>query len=283
VNTLIDYRYQQHFKAKKGKNGEGQNKTGHSSEDIVLKVPVGTQILDDDKVTEIADITEEGQIVKIVEGGAGGLGNSHFKNSVNQAPRRTTNGKPGEEKWIWLKLKLLADIGLIGKPNAGKSSFIRSVTNAKAKVGDYPFTTLRPQLGIVKVYNKEIVIADIPGIIENAHIGKGLGDKFLAHIERCSVLLHILDISDKDPVKNYKTIREEMKMYNDNISKKFEVIVLNKIDLSNDEKTKKIISKLKTFTNNEIFTISTFNKSECKKVINFASRFVNQITNRSKG
>lgn len=204
VNTLIDYRYQQHFKAKKGGNGAGQNRTGASSADIVLKVPLGTQILDDDKVTEIADMVEEGQKVLLAEGGRGGLGNLSFKSSTNQAPRRTTSGEPGEERWVWLKLKLIADVGLVGMPSAGKSSFISAVTNARAKVGDYPFTTLKPQLGVVSLYDREFVIADIPGLIEDAHMGKGVGDRFLAHIERCAAILHIVDMSAETPWKIIK-------------------------------------------------------------------------------
>jgi GTP-binding protein len=268
VNTLIDYRYQQHFKVKKGKNGEGQNKTGHSSEDIILKVPIGTQILDEDKVTEIVDITEEGQKVLLAEGGIGGLGNARFKTSVNQAPRRTTLGTLGEEKWIWLKLKLIADIGLVGMPNAGKSSFIRKVTNTKAKTGDYPFTTLKPQLGVIRIDNtKEVIIADIPGIIKNAHLCKGLGHKFLAHIERCSVLIHIIDASAGEPILDYQTIRNEMSLYNKVLAAKKEIVVLNKIDLLNDKEIKNRLIEFKKLLNQNIFFISTFDKKSCEKVV----------------
>ncbi|MDR2075005.1 MAG: GTPase ObgE [Holosporales bacterium] len=274
VNTLIDYRYQQHFKAKKGENGKGQNKTGRSSEDIFLKVPVGTQILDADKITEIADITEEGQTILLIEGGNGGLGNFHFKSSTNQAPRRTTNGHLGEEKWIWLKLKLIADIGLIGLPNAGKSSFIKAVTNTNAKVGEYPFTTLSPQLGIARVHDSELVVADIPGIIEDAHSGKGLGDRFLAHIERCSILLHIIDISSDNPVKNYEIIRKELIFYSESMPRKPEIIVLNKSDLSDNDEIHKTVLELKNYTKNEIFALSAFNREDCRKVIEYASQFV---------
>lgn len=275
ANTLIDYRYQQHFKVKKGGNGMGSNRTGHSSEDIVLKVPVGTVILDEDKITEIADMTEEGQVVLLAEGGQGGLGNAHFKSSITQAPRRTTAGFPGEERWVWLKLKLIADIGLVGMPNAGKSSFIRAVTNAKAKVADYPFSTIRPQLGVILLNNRELIIADIPGIIEDAHLGKGLGDKFLAHVERCSVILHIIDLSSDDPIQNYLAIREEISAYNNTMYKKPEVIVLNKSDIIDEDEVARIKKDFQKITDNEIFVISAINlDGGCREVVNYAANFV---------
>ncbi len=276
VNTLIDYRYQQHFKAKKGGNGAGQNKTGKSGEDIILKIPVGTLILDEDKITEIADMTEPGQKVLLVKGGTGGLGNSHFKTSLNQAPRKTTPGTIGEERWIWLKLKLIADIGLVGMPNAGKSSFIRAVTNAKAKTGDYPFTTIKPQLGMVKLYDKEIIIADIPGIIEDAHIGKGLGDRFLAHIERCAVLLHIIDISADDPLENYLKIRNEINVYNNIMHLKPEIIVLNKCDVVDQNVVNETVGKFQKYSTAKIFTISALQHQGCDEVITYASKFVDK-------
>ncbi len=275
VNTLIDYRYQQHFKAKKGGNGEGQNKTGRSSDDIILKVPIGTQILDEDKITEIADMTEENQVVLLAEGGKGGLGNSHFKTSITQAPRRTTTGTPGEERWIWFKLKLIADIGLVGMPNAGKSSFIRCVTNANAKVGDYPFTTLKPQLGVISFHDREIIIADIPGLIADAHTGKGLGDRFLAHTERCSVLFHIIDISTENPLANYKIIRNEIDLYNNTMCKKSEIIVLNKVDLLPQSDVKKISTEFEKYTQNRVYTISAINGKNCKRMfLNYAATFI---------
>lgn len=274
VNTLIDYRYQQHFKAKNGRNGSGQNKTGKSSDDIILKVPVGTQILDEDKITEVADMVEEGQSVLLAEGGKGGLGNAYFKTSVSQAPHRITLGTPGEERWIWLKLKLIADIGLVGMPNVGKSSFIKAVTNANAKIGNYPFTTLKPQLGVVQFYGKEIVIADIPGIIKDAHAGKGLGDRFLAHIERCSVLLHIIDVSADNPLESYKTIRNEIKAYNNTMYMKPEIIVLNKCDLLSCSETGAIVSKFELYTGNKIYTVSSLNKEKCREVITQAVNFI---------
>jgi GTP-binding protein len=260
INTLVDYRYKQHFKAMRGRNGEGQNRTGRSGEDIILKLPVGTQILDDDKETEIADLTEEGQTILLAEGGRGGCGNALFKSSTNQAPRRTTLGQVGEEKWIWLKLKLIADIGLLGMPNAGKSSFIRTITNVKAKIADYPFSTTKPQLGVVTVYDDEYVIADIPGLIENAHAGKGLGDKFLAHIERCSAFIHVVDISEPDPFTNYTKIRNEINLYNELLGKKPEVIVLNKTDLLFPEQADNIIREFKNRCPNETFAVSIINE-----------------------
>jgi GTP-binding protein len=274
VNTLIDYRYQQHFKAKKGGNGAGQNRTGRSSDDVVLIVPVGTQILDEDKVTEIFDLSSEGQKVLLAQGGIGGFGNSHFKTSINQAPRRINCGTSGEEKWIWLKLKLIADIGLVGLPNAGKSSFITAVTNVKAKVGDYPFTTLIPQLGVVCYDTTEIVIADIPGLIEEAHLGKGLGDKFLAHIERCSVLIHMVDISTTNPFKDYINIRKEMKKYSDNIYQKEEIIVLNKEDIVDKNAATYILNTFRKRTKKHVFCASTTNQNDCRKITMKAAEFI---------
>ena len=274
ANTLIDYRYQQHFKVPKGGNGSGQNRTGKSSDDMILRVPVGTQILDEDKVTEIADLTKEGQMVLLVEGGKGGLGNAHFKSSITQAPRRTTKGFEGEEHWIWLKLKLIADIGLVGMPNAGKSTFISAMTNAKAKIEDYPFSTVRPQLGMVRLDDKELVIADIPGIIEDAHLGKGLGDKVLAHVERCSVILHIIDASSEDPIDSYFKIRNEIELYDENLYKKPEIIVLNKADIVEKAILEKLKKKLSSETGKKVLAISAATKEGCSDVINFASTFI---------
>lgn len=276
VNTLIDYRYQQHFKARKAGNGEGQNRTGKSSPDIILKVPVGTQILDDDKFTEIADLTEEGQTVLLAGGGKGGLGNSSFKSSTNQAPRKTTKGQPGEEKWIWLKLKLIADIGLVGLPNAGKSTFISAVTNVKAKIEDYPFSTLVPQLGMIKLGDKEIVIADIPGLIEDAHMGKGLGDRFLAHVERCAVLVHLIDCSSENPIENYKIIRNEIDLYNNTLYKKPELIVLNKSDIVDQDDLERIKNDFKSKLKKDVFVISAATRTGCLDIIHNAASFINK-------
>lgn len=276
VNTLIDYRYQQHFKAKKGGNGAGQNKTGKAADDIILRVPVGTQILDEDKFTEVADLTEEGQLVMLAQGGKGGLGNSYFKTSTNQAPRKFQYGAPGEERWVWLKLKLIADVGLAGMPNAGKSTFISAVTNARAKIDNYPFSTLTPQLGMIKFDDKELVIADIPGLIEDAHLGKGLGDKFLAHIERCSVILHIVDASSEDPWGNYQTVRTELERYDNTLFKKTEVIALNKVDIITNEQAEKLKNEFKEKSKNEIFMISAVTREGCQNLVNYLATFVNK-------
>ncbi|MDR0640747.1 MAG: GTPase ObgE [Holosporales bacterium] len=275
VNTLIDYRYKQHFKAKKGGNGAGQNRSGKSAEDIILLVPVGTQILDEDKVTEIADLTERGQTVLLAQGGKGGLGNAAFKSSVNQAPRKTTNGTVGDERWVWLKLKLIADIGLVGLPNAGKSTFISAVTNAKAKTAAYPFTTLSPQLGILRLDDKEIVFADIPGLIEDAHAGKGLGDRFLAHIERCKILLHLIDISVEDPIASYHAIRNEIQIYGHGLNAKIEIAALNKTDVIDPSLATEIQNKLELVTGNKVFLVSSLNRSGMKELINYAASFIN--------
>jgi GTP-binding protein len=230
LNTLIDYRYQQHFKAKKGGHGMGANRTGAGAEDVVLKLPVGTTILAEDKETVIADLTEAGQRIVLAQGGKGGRGNARFKSSTNQAPRRADPGTPGEEMWIWLRLKLIADAGLVGLPNAGKSTFLASVSAAKPKVADYPFTTLTPHLGVVTVDDDDFVLADIPGLIEGAHEGAGLGDRFLGHIERCRVLLHLVDATEDDPGANYLKVRAELEAYGHGLGDKPELVALNKCD-----------------------------------------------------
>ncbi len=238
LNTLIDYRYQQHFKAGTGIHGMGQNRTGAAGEDIVLKVPVGTQIFEEDKTTLIADLDEEGQEVMLARGGNGGFGNVRFKSSTNQAPRRANPGAPYEERWIWLQLKLIADAGLVGLPNAGKSTFLSAVSAAKPKIADYPFTTLHPNLGVVKAGADSFVLADIPGLIEGAHEGTGLGDKFLGHVERCRVLLHIIDAFEDDPAQSYRTIRRELAAYGAGLAEKPEIVALNKCDTLGDEELK---------------------------------------------
>src|SRR5246500_4557795 len=214
LNTLIDFRYTQHFRAPRGKGGSGANRTGAGGDDLVIKVPVGTQILaDDEERTLLADLTEPGQRVVFLEGGIGGRGNASYKSSTNRAPRQHQTGIPGEEMWVWLRLKLLADVGLVGLPNAGKSTFLNSVSNASAKVGDYPFTTLRPQLGVVRHKGREFVLADIPGLIEGAAEGAGIGDRFLGHIERCRVLLHLVDANDPNVATSYRIVRDELEAY----------------------------------------------------------------------
>jgi GTP-binding protein len=235
LNTLIDFRYQQHFKARRGHHGEGSNRSGAKSDDIVLRVPVGTQIFDEDKETLLFDLTEPHQRIVLCKGGDGGFGNAHFKSSTNQAPRHSTPGWPGEERWIWLRLKLIADAGLVGLPNAGKSTLLAAVTRAKPKIADYPFTTLHPQLGVVYVDEKEFVLADIPGLIEGASDGAGLGTRFLGHVERCGVLIHLVDGTQEDVAAAYKTIRAELKAYSPVLAAKPEILCLNKCDALSEE------------------------------------------------
>ncbi len=230
LNTLIDYRYQQHFKAGRGGHGMGRDRAGPKGEDAVLKVPVGTQVLEDDNETLIADLRQSGERVRLAKGGNGGFGNAHFKSSTNRAPRRANPGQEGEERWIWLRLKLIADAGLVGLPNAGKSTMLARVSAARPKIADYPFTTLKPQLGVVEVDGKSFVLADIPGLIEGAHEGAGLGDRFLGHIERCSVLIHLIDATGEDPVLAYRTVRKELKAYKAGLAEKPEIVAFNKID-----------------------------------------------------
>ncbi|MFC2951384.1 GTPase ObgE [Marinicaulis aureus] len=231
LNTLIDYRYQQHFKAKGGRPGEGSNRTGASAEDLVIKVPVGTQIFEEDEETLIADLDTPGERVLLAKGGNGGFGNARFKSSTNQAPRRANPGQPGEQRTIWLRLKLIADIGLVGLPNAGKSTFLAAVSAAKPKIADYPFTTLHPNLGVVRVgEGQSFVLADIPGLIEGAHEGAGIGDRFLGHVERCAALLHLVDGTQEDVVGAWRTVRGELEAYSQDLAKKQEIVALNKID-----------------------------------------------------
>jgi len=224
LNTLIDYRYQQHFKAPKGTNGMGKDRHGANGKDVVLKVPVGTQIFDEDRETLIHDFTRLGEKFVLAEGGNGGFGNAHFKSSTNRAPRNANPGQPGEERWIWLRLKLIADAGLVGLPNAGKSTFLSAVSAARPKIADYPFTTLHPQLGVVNAGGREFVLADIPGLIEGAHEGAGLGDRFLGHVERCRVLLHLVDATCEHAGKAYKTVRNELEAYAGELTDKIEIV-----------------------------------------------------------
>lgn len=241
LNTLIDFRYRQHFKAERGQNGAGRDCSGRKGETLVIKVPIGTEIIADDGETLIKDMLEPYERFKIATGGDGGYGNAMFKTSTNQAPRRADSGQPGTEMWVWLRLKIIADVGLLGFPNAGKSTFLSAVTAAKPKIADYPFTTLHPNLGIAKSDDDEMLIADIPGLIEGAHDGIGLGDRFLKHIERCAILLHLIDITEQDVVARYKAIRKELKLYSQKLNAKKEIIVLNKIDaLPSDEIEKKL-------------------------------------------
>ena len=240
LNTLIDYRYQQHFRAQKGRGGAGANKTGAKGRDLVLRVPVGTQILDDDKETVLADLTEPGQRTVLLRGGDGGFGNAHYKSSTNQAPRRADPGWPGRELWVWLRLKLIADAGLVGLPNAGKSTLLSRVSHARPKIADYPFTTLHPQLGVVRLDDDtEFVLADLPGLIEGASEGAGLGTRFLGHVERCAVILHLVDGTEEDVVGAYRAIRHELAGYGHGLAAKPEIVGLNKIDAIDPEAVEK--------------------------------------------
>lgn len=261
-NTLIDYRYQQHFKAQRGANGAGANRFGAYGSDIVLNVPVGTEILDENGENVIVDLLEDGQTFLIAHGGKGGRGNNKFKSSTNQAPRKFEKGTKGEELWVWLQLKLIADVGLLGLPNAGKSTFLSVVTRAKPKIADYPFTTLKPQLGVASSHNREFVIADIPGLIENAHTGYGLGDRFLAHLERCKLLLHIVDASQKDPISAYRTVRYELSEYGNKVDEKPEIIVLNKCELLSDIDIAKITDDFSNLFNRKVFIISAVSNDD---------------------
>jgi len=256
LNTLIDFRYTQHFRAPRGKGGAGRNRTGAGGDDLVVRVPVGTQILDDDKEHVLADFTEIGQRIILFRGGDGGRGNASYKSSTNRAPRQHGTGWPGEEAWVWLRLKLLADAGLVGLPNAGKSTFLNAVSNAKAKVGDYPFTTLHPKLGVVRHKNVDFVLADIPGLIEGAAEGAGVGDRFLGHVERTRVLLHLVDANLEDVAAAYRTVRDELDAYGEGLTDKDEVIALNKCDLIDDELAAALSAELAEESGAPVFAVS---------------------------
>ncbi len=267
LNTLIDFRYQQHFFAKNGQHGMGQNRTGRSGEDIVLKVPVGTEVLDEDQETVIADLTEVGQRIEIARGGNGGFGNLHFKSSTNQAPRRANPGQPGIERTIWLRLKLIADAGLLGLPNAGKSTFLAATSNARPKIADYPFTTLHPNLGVVGVDGKEFVIADIPGLIEGASDGKGIGDRFLGHVERCAVLLHLIDGTSETIAEDYQTIITELEKYGGDLAGKPRVTALNKIDALDDDERTEARETLEAASGRRVYLMSGVSKEGVQAVL----------------
>ena len=275
LNTLIDFRYQQHHKAKRGENGAGQNRTGKSGEDLILKLPLGTQVFEEDNKTLIYDFTKISEEFIAAAGGKGGLGNTRFKSSTNRAPRKFTKGTQGEEFTIWLQLKTIADIGIIGLPNAGKSSLLASVTNANPKIANYQFTTLNPNLGVASYDDKEITIADIPGLVEGAHKGTGLGIQFLKHIERCKSLLHLIDITSEDLKKSYQQVKNELKKYSNKLTKKKELIVLNKIDLIDEKEVNHIIKDFKKNTKSEVIALSTFNKSSVSKI---KSKLLNYVS-----
>ena len=266
LNTLIDFRYQQHHKAQRGENGSGQNRSGKGGKDLILKVPLGTQIFEEDNKTLLYDFTKIGEEFIAASGGKGGLGNTRFKSSTNRAPKKFTKGAIGEEFTIWLQLKTIADIGIIGLPNAGKSSLLAAITNATPKIANYEFTTLNPNLGVASYDNREITIADIPGLIEGAHEGTGLGTKFLKHIERCKSILHLIDITNENLNKSYNQVKNELKNYSSQLMKKKELIVLNKTDLMNEETTKKIVKEFSKNKNCEVLTLSTIKKESISKI-----------------
>ena len=275
LNTLIDYRYQQHFKAERGKDGSGKNKTGKGGEDLYLKVPLGTQVFEEDNKTLIYDFKSQKEEFLVASGGKGGFGNTRFKSSTNRAPKKFTKGGQGEEFWIWLQLKTIADIGIIGLPNAGKSSLLASMTSANPKIANYKFTTINPNLGVASYDDKEVTLADIPGLIEGAHTGTGLGIKFLKHIERCKTLLHLIDITEDDLFISYNQVRKELSKYSKDLVKKKEIVVLNKTDLIDEEEKKEKIKKLKNRLKKNIFFMSTMDK---KSVSDIKSKLVNYVS-----
>ncbi|CAA7618777.1 GTPase ObgE [Magnetospirillum sp. UT-4] len=267
LNTLIDYRYQQHFKGERGHHGMGRNRTGGKGEDVVLKVPVGTQILSEDKEEVLADLTAAGERLVLLRGGDGGFGNLHYKTSTNQAPRRGDPGWPGQEMWVWLRLKMIADAGLVGLPNAGKSTFLAAVTRARPKIADYPFTTLHPNLGVVYLGGDEFVLADIPGLIEGAHEGAGIGDRFLGHIERCRVLLHLVDGTEDDVAEAYRVVRGELSAYGGGLDEKPEVVALNKCDSLPAEDIKAKLEALAEAVGRPVHTLSAVSGIGLKPVL----------------
>ncbi len=275
LNTLIDYRYQQHFKAERGKDGSGKNKAGKGGEDLYLKVPLGTQVFEEDNKTLIYDFKSQKEEFLVASGGKGGFGNTRFKSSTNRAPKKFTKGSQGEEFWIWLQLKTIADIGIIGLPNAGKSSLLASMTSANPKIANYKFTTINPNLGVASYDDKEVTLADIPGLIEGAHTGTGLGIKFLKHIERCKTLLHLIDITEDDLFISYNQVRKELSKYSKDLVKKKEIVVLNKTDLIDEEEKKEKIKKLKNKLKKNIFLMSTMDK---KSVSDIKSKLVNYVS-----
>lgn len=282
LNTLIDYRYQQHFKAERGHHGMGRNRTGAKGKSLTLLVPTGTQIFMEDKQTLLADLTTEGQTVVLLEGGRGGKGNTQFKSSTNRAPRQFTHGEPYQELWVWLRLKLIANAGLIGLPNAGKSTFLSRVSSAKPKIADYPFTTLHPQLGVVTVGTETFVLADIPGLIEGAHDGVGLGDRFLGHIERCQTLIHLVDGTEEDIASSYTTIRQELERYSSIVSSKPEILVLNKSDALQKEEIQLKVKILKKLSGVTPFVISTITGAGIPEVLTATLKIIhkNQYNNK---
>ncbi|WP_295726904.1 GTPase ObgE [uncultured Bartonella sp.] len=276
LNTLIDYRYQQHFKAKTGMHGMGRNMTGAKGADVILKVPVGTQIFEEDNETLICDLTEVGQKFCLAKGGNGGFGNLHFTTSTNRAPRRANPGLEGVERTIWLRLKLIADCGLVGLPNAGKSTFLASVTAAKPKIADYPFTTLHPHLGVVRVDGREFVLADIPGLIEGAHEGVGIGDRFLGHVERCQVLLHLVSAQEEDVSKAYQIIRDELEAYGHGLSEKPEVVALSQVDILDEETKLQKQKQLEQISGKKIHLLSAVTHAGIEETLRSIARIIEE-------
>ncbi len=275
LNTLIDYRYAQHFKAQHGKPGSKRNKTGANGQDLILKVPLGTQVYEEDNNTLVYDFTKNKERYLVASGGKGGLGNVRFKSSTNRAPRKKTNGKLGEEFWIWLQLKVIADIGIIGMPNAGKSSLLAALTRAKPKIANYPFTTINPNLGVSYYGGKEITLADIPGLVEGAHKGVGLGDKFLRHIERCKILLHLIDLSEDNLINSYEKIKLELSNYDKDLVKKKEIIFFNKSDLLEDNEINKRLKDFKRKIKTKYEIISTFSEKDIQKIKKILIKYAN--------
>ena len=275
LNTLIDFRYAQHFKAQHGKPGSKRNKTGANGEDLILKVPLGTQVFEEDNNTLIYDFTKNKEKYLVASGGKGGLGNVRFKSSTNRAPRKKTNGKLGEEFWIWLQLKVIADIGIIGKPNAGKSSLLAALTRAKPKIANYPFTTINPNLGVSYYGGKEITLADIPGLVEGAHKGVGLGDKFLRHIERCKILLHLIDLSEDDLLNSYKKIKSELSNYDKDLIKKKEIIFFNKSDLLDDNEINEKLKEFKKKIKIKYEILSVHSNKDIQKIKKLLIKYAN--------
>jgi GTP-binding protein len=276
LNTLIDYRYQQHFKVRTAGHGMGRLRAGESTPDIVLKVPVGTEIIEEDRETLVADLAKSGDRVRIAKGGNGGFGNHYFKSATNRSPTRANQGQEGEERWVWLRLKLIADAGVIGLPNAGKSTLLSVVSAARPKIADYPFTTLHPQLGVVKANDNSFVLADIPGLIEGAHEGAGLGTRFLGHIERCAVLLHMIDVTADDPVAAYKTVRAELKAYSKLLADKQEIIAFNKVDAIDEKELEKKLKAFTTKIKKTPITLSAATKKGTDKLMSDIMRLVSK-------
>ncbi|MEL7687775.1 GTPase ObgE [Citromicrobium bathyomarinum] len=278
LNTLIDFRYAQHFKASRGGHGMGRDRTGKGAPDMVVKVPVGTQVLSEDKEEILADFTKVGQRITLLEGGMGGRGNASYKTSTNRAPRQHQPGEPGEEMWVWLRLKLLADVGLVGLPNAGKSTFINQVTNARAKVGDYAFTTLVPKLGVVRHKGRDFVLADIPGLIEGAADGAGIGDRFLGHIERCRVLIHLIDIAGDDPTEAMRTVEAELEAYGEGLEDKPRIVALNKLDLADAELAEAFGDELKAAGADAVYPVSAATGAGVEALLDAVLGYLPEVT-----